>query len=246
MTTTINNIIKQYGPLIDAINSQIKEKIAPLNPIFLEDDLSYTKKKHRFIKDNLDLNIPENDYFKFETTCSSLNSRVSIINNSLFNNDFNKNVQIKIDLILPDSGMNILEFDSLLLEYPLLDINKNLIVNLEIKKDSTKNLYLKYSLLHSVEKFRINFEKNITKSQEFFYFDNNNDIRYLSDYISELRTLFSLYQFEPDIVNQFLLLNKDLTNEQKETFKLLYDIDFNNNSFLITKSQSQEKIKNKF
>lgn len=45
--------------------------------------------------------------------------------------------------------------------------------------------------------------------------------------LKQFMTLFNLYEFEEERISEFLLTGKNFSSEERDKFKLLYDIDIN-------------------
>lgn len=226
MNKTIKEIFDTYSPLVEAINNQIETIIAPQNSIFEDDDLSYTKRKHRFIKQNLDLSISENNRYNFFIEDSSLDSRVNLKANLGEPNSYPMQ-SINIDLILKENTKSELIIRTISINNFKMIKNNYVNASIFLNEDDNQNLVFSFKLSSKDETYLVLFD-NKNRERENNKYDNyykDLECRVLISYVDRYRKLFNLYEFEEEVVSEILLKNKPFTQEQKDLFKLLYDFD---------------------
>lgn len=243
MNETIKEIFDTYSPLIRAINDQIEQTIAPQNSIFEDDDLSYTKRKHRFIKQNLDLNIPENNQYNFFIEDSSLDSRVNLKANLGEPNSYPMQ-SINIDLILKENTKSELIIRTISINNFKMIKNNYVNASIFLNEDDNQNLVFSFKLSSKDETYLVLFD-NKNRERENNKYDNyykDLECRVLISYVDRYRKLFNLYEFEEKAVSEILLKGKSFTQEQQDVFKLLYDFDAFDTKELSINLMPEQKI----
>lgn len=217
MTETIKEIFNLYQPLLDEINLQLKNDIVPKNLSIFNDNKSASNKfRYEVIKGNLNLNIKENDNYNFRMIGVSLNAEISLKCNWV------KNVsELRLNLKLNKSNPTELYIHSI----NIFNANKIFEDKISINFTLHSNLYFEFDVDSGKQRFQITFDnKNIEpliEKNDFWFID----CPHLLPYLERYKTLFSLYQQEPEAVSALLLKNIRFTQQQEDLFKLLYDFD---------------------
>lgn len=264
MNNVIHDFINEYEPLRISLNKQIKDNILHFNQCFsTEKAIFNNQEKYKCIdvlNKNIDLTILENKEHNFEIFSES--SYTFYLKNFHFNNFFNSKIDTTIYFNLSPS--KLLTFSKFSLSNISLLHNNEVSIKLKINISlfSDNNFYISYDFLldqlqtNNMIKLCVDFNNDITNRKnttlklkrnivdKSTYEDiiENENYNFLLPYIIKLNSLFSLYEFEPQIVNNFLLSDQDFTLEQKETFKLIYDIDLFDNLLSTNKFNNKTEL----
>lgn len=239
MNKTIEQIFGQYDLILEAFNEQLKNDILPISGSLFDDfSETHNKMKHCVIRDNLNIDIPENDFHKFELGGSSLKPQIIL-----------KRTMTEIDGVFkPILTLKIQLKDQ---RTPELYVNHISVANahiLIIDKISTSlsilsNSSFSFDLRSSNATFQFIFDnKNRTRAEK------KNDFSYikcpeLKPFLEKYKSLFQLYKLEEEAVTEVLLTDKPFNKEQSELFKLLYDFDTFDTKKLSLNLLSEHKVK---
>lgn len=239
MNKTIEQIFGQYDLILEAFNEQLKNDIVPISESLFDDfSTSHNKLKHGIIRDNLNIDIPENDFHKFDLGGSSLNPKI-ILKRTMTEIDLEFKPTLTLNIQLKDQRTPELYIDHISVVNAHTLIKNNISTSLSLESDSS-----------------FSFDLRSTNSTFQFIFDNKNramaekrnDFSYikcpeLKPFLEKYKSLFQLYKLEEDAVTEALLTDKSFNKEQSELFKLLYDFDVFDTRKLSLNLLSEQKTK---
>lgn len=209
MDNTLKEVFKSFNPVLEYINSQLKNVIIPQN-LDLFNNKDFSEKTYVIIKNHLNSILSDNKNYTF-IAFDNVNCLMLRCSNNICA------ISFKLECTpTPELCINNIFFKR--------KINKNgngLSISFSISSD----LYFNVGMSSDNDSFDIFFDDKhlIGKAEE----NNTKSVHcsYLIPYFEKYKTLFKLFQSESEAVSELLLKNKKFTNQQNDLFKLLYDFE---------------------